>query len=71
MPNNFLQTFYYAAALAFGIAIAATIFTLTITIFMAVFVYVFIPLFIIAGIRWAWLRYKYGSTRITYYDPEK
>ena len=69
MRNDFLSLSFYVVAAAIGIAAVITIIALGATIFALAFVYVFIPLFIIAGVRWLWLKYQISKRgRIEYYD---
>lgn len=69
MRNDFLSLLFYVVAAAIGIAAVITIIALGATIFALAFVYVFIPLFIIAGVRWLWLKYQISKRdRIEYYD---
>ena len=56
MPANFLSVVYAVFAAAIAVA----------------FVYIFIPLFIIASVRWLWLKYKYNKTgRIEFFDNDR
>ena len=57
MPNNFLNLLIYVVAASIGIAALITLIVLGATIFTVVFAYVFIPSFILAGLRWLWIRY--------------
>lgn len=71
MQNNFLNVIFYVLAASLGIAALITLIALGATIFAVVFTYVFIPLFIIALIRWLWLKYRFSKTgRIEYYDDK-
>lgn len=71
MQNNFLNVIFYVLAASLGIAALITLIALGATIFAVIFTYVFIPLFIIALIRWLWLKYRFSKTgRIEYYDDK-
>ena len=58
MPNTFFNTLVYLVVASLAIALIITLIVFSFTIFVLVFTYVFIPLFIIAGIRWLWLKHK-------------
>ncbi len=71
MPDNFLNTLSYIVAMSLGIAFVATLAIFGFTLFVVVFTYVFIPLFLIALIRWLWLRYKFFKQgKISYHDDK-
>ncbi len=71
MPANFITLLFYILAAAVGLAAMVTIIALGATIFALAFVYIFIPLFIIAGLRWLWFKYKYSQKgRITFRDND-
>lgn len=71
MPDNFLNTLSYIVAMSLGLAFIATLAIFGFTLFVVIFTYVFIPLFLIALIRWLWLRYKLSAQgRINYYDDK-
>lgn len=69
MQNNFLNTLAYLIGLSLILALVITLVVFSFTIFVLVFTYVFIPLFIIAGARWLWLKYKSKrGYNIEYFD---
>lgn len=71
MPNNFLNTLSYIVAMSLGLAFIITAAIFGFTLFAIIFTYVFIPLFIIAVLRWLWLKYQFSKrSRITYRDDE-
>lgn len=72
MPANFLSVVYAVFAAAIVIALLVTLVIFGATIFAVAFVYIFIPLFIIASVRWLWLKYKYNKTgRIEFFDNDR
>lgn len=72
MPKNFLSVVAYVFAIAAGLALLITLIAFSATIFALAFIYIFVPLFIFAGIRYLWLRYKYrGYEKITFIDDDK
>lgn len=71
MPNNFLNTLSYIVAMSLGLAFVITAAIFGFTLFAVIFAYVFIPLFIIAVLRWLWLKYQFSKKgRITYNDDK-
>ena len=71
MPDNFLNTLSYIVAMSLGLAFIATLAIFGFTLFIVIFTYVFVHLFLIALIRWLWLKYKISKqTRITFYDDK-
>lgn len=71
MPNNFLNTLSYIVAMSLGLAFVVTAAIFGFTLFAVIFTYVFIPLFIIAVLRWLWLKYQFFKRgRITYNDDK-
>lgn len=71
MPNNFLNTLTYLVALSLGLAFVVTAIIFGFTLFAIIFTYIFIPLFIIALLRWLWLKYQISKKgQITYYDEQ-
>ena len=71
MPVNYIQIVFSVLAAALGIALLITLVAFGATIFALAFVYIFIPLFIIAGLRWLWFKYKYSQKgRITFRDND-
>lgn len=72
MPVNFMSVLFYVLAAALGIAAVVTLIALGATIFAVVFTYVFIPLFLIAGARWLWLKYKLSKRgKIEYFRNDE
>ena len=70
MPANFLSVVYAVFAAAIAIALLVTLVIFGATIFAVAFVYIFIPLFIIASVRWLWLKYN-KTGRIEFFDNDR
>ena len=67
-----MSVLLYVLATALGIAAVVTLIALGATIFAVVFTYVFIPLFLIAGIRWLWLKHQFSKRgKIEYFRDDE
>ena len=71
MPANFLSVLYYTLAVALGLALVVTLVAFGATIFALAFIYIFIPLFLVATIRWLWLKYKLKKQGYIIYNDKK
>lgn len=71
MPANFLSVLYYTLAVALGLALIVTLVAFGATIFALAFIYIFIPLFLVAFVRWLWLKYKFKKQGYIIYNDKK